>query len=383
MCRSLGVEVRRMEMYNVGRNKLCPCGSGKKYKKCHLNSETFSELSNEPSKECICDSGINSIYCCGSFLSSIRRRTPSVRQSEFSIDNWYKEEYCGKVYFALLTTPRREWNAFRNFYLYGLEINGRFLRPKTLDFVFEMQTEEISQWNVRCNLDYQTGAIIKFRIKSNIEKNKLHFADCTISVSKPLNQIEVPHIGILNNTYLRLYHHTSISGYEGIINSKSLWSSPYDLQGSTRVLKKTRFTYFTDLPELKYESDLFAVAMRDKSQAAFRTDDETQLSFVDIYNQPANKREKRLIFYLNINLIAPVPSIYHHQEGTKYIEFFHPHIFRIAVHTETIIPIEQFQDGWKVNTDSITPEMIDIFPIANGNIISDLLKIYQDRYIEP
>ncbi|ALS77211.1 hypothetical protein AUO94_00490 [Planococcus kocurii] len=370
-------------MSRIGRNELCPCGSGKKYKKCHLNIKKISELSNNLSIECLCGSSLNPINCCGSFLSSTRRKNPSVRQSEFSVDNRYQEEYSGKVYFALLSTPRREWNAFRNFYLYGIEINGRFLRPKTLDFVLELQTEEVHQWNVRCNLDYQTGAIIKVRIKDNIEKNKLHIADCTISVSKPLNRIEVPHISILNHAYLRLFHHTSISGHEGITNSKSIWSSPYDLQGSTRELNTTRFTYFTDLPELKYESDLFAVAMRDISQAAFRTDDETQLSFVDIYNQPANKREKRLIFYLDINLIAPVPSVYHNQEGTKYIEFFHPHIFRIAAHPETIIPIEQFKDGWKINKDFITPAMIDIFPIANGNSLTDLSKIYQDRYIEP
>ncbi|WP_026567878.1 YecA family protein [Bacillus sp. UNC41MFS5] len=370
-------------MSGIGRNELCPCGSGKKYKKCHLNTSGIFELSKDSSLKCICGSGLNPTDCCGSFLSSTRRIKPSVRQSEFSVDNWYQDQYSGKVYFALLSTSRREWNAFQNFYIYGIEVNGRFFRPKTLDFVSEFQTEEICQWNVRCNLDYQTGAIIKVRTKNNIEKNKFHFADCTISVSKPLNQIEVPNVSILDNRYLRLFHHTSVFGYEGIINSKSIWSSPYDLQGSTRELKKTRFTYFTDLPELKYESDLFAVAMRDKSQAAFRTDDETQLSFVEIYKQPVNKREKRLVFYLDINLIAPVPSIFHNQAGTKYIEFFHPHIFRIGSNPEITIPIEQFEDGWKINTASITPKMIDVFPIANGNSLSDLSKIYQDRDIEP
>jgi hypothetical protein len=268
-----------------------PLWEWKKYEKCHLNASGLSELSKGPTLKCLCGSGLNPTDCCGSFLSSTRRIKPSVRQTEFFIDNWYQEEYSGKVYFALLSTSRREWNVFRNFYLYGIEVNERFFRPKTLDFVSEFQSEEICQWNVRCNLDYQTGAIIKVRTENNIEKNKLHCVDCTISVSKPLNKIEVPYVKILDNSYLRLFHHTSVFGYEGIINSKSIWSSPYDLQGSTRELKKTRFTYFTDLPELKYESDLFAVAMRARSQAAFRTDDETQLSFVNTYKQPANKRK--------------------------------------------------------------------------------------------
>lgn len=370
-------------MSGIERNDLCPCGSGKKYKKCHLNASRSSETLTVSSLKCVCGSGMNSIDCCGSFLASSRRIKPSVGKSEFAVEGWYQENYSGKIYFSLLSTTRREWNAFRNLYVYGIEVNGRFLRPKTLDFVFEIQTEELCQWNVRCNLDYQTGAILKFRTVKDIEKDKLHMTECSISVSRSLNQIEVPYVRILNNRYLRLFHHTSLLGYDGIVNSKSLWSSPYDLQGSTRELKKTRFAYFTDLPELKYESDLFAVAMRDKAQAAFRTDDETRLSFVEIYKQPANKREKRLSFYLNIDLIAPVPAIYHNQEGTQYIEFFHPHIFRIGTNPDTTIPIQQFEDGWKIRENSIILKMIDVFSIANGNSLTDLSKIYQDRYIEP
>src|SRR5215213_1946043 len=37
-------------MNKVGRNDPCPCGSGKKYKKCHLNKNTppiFDEISLE------------------------------------------------------------------------------------------------------------------------------------------------------------------------------------------------------------------------------------------------------------------------------------------------------------------------------------------------
>jgi hypothetical protein len=371
-----------MIMAGIGRNDLCPCGSGKKYKKCHGNTNGLSEVLKDSSLKCVCGSNLHPFDCCGSFLSSSRRIKPSVSKSEFIVENWYQEEYSGKVYFAILSTSKREWNDFRNFYLYGIEVNGRFFRPNTLDFVFEMQTDKACHWNVKCNLDYQTGAILKFQTLINIAKNKLHMTECTISVSKSLNRIEVPNVRILNNSYLRLFHHTSVLGQEGITSSKSIWTSPYDLQGSTRELKKTRFVYFTDLPELKYEGDLFAVAMRDKAQAAFRTDDESQLSFIKIYKQPPSKREKRLIVYLDINLISPVPAIYHKQEGNKYIEYFHPHIFRIGINPDIDIPIEQFEDGWRICENSITPKTLDIFPIANGNVISDLSRIYQDRDIE-
>lgn len=35
---------------NVGRNELCPCGSGKKYKKCCMNKEKTIEVTNKPEK---------------------------------------------------------------------------------------------------------------------------------------------------------------------------------------------------------------------------------------------------------------------------------------------------------------------------------------------
>ncbi|MFY0686520.1 MAG: SEC-C domain-containing protein [Cyclobacteriaceae bacterium] len=34
-------------MKKVGRNDPCPCGSGKKYKDCHLSNEKTKELSNK------------------------------------------------------------------------------------------------------------------------------------------------------------------------------------------------------------------------------------------------------------------------------------------------------------------------------------------------
>lgn len=34
------VKVTKPEYKNVGRNEICPCGSGKKYKKCHLGTKT-------------------------------------------------------------------------------------------------------------------------------------------------------------------------------------------------------------------------------------------------------------------------------------------------------------------------------------------------------
>jgi uncharacterized protein YecA (UPF0149 family) len=36
----LGVRSARNPLKNVGRNDPCPCGSGKKYKKCCLRGET-------------------------------------------------------------------------------------------------------------------------------------------------------------------------------------------------------------------------------------------------------------------------------------------------------------------------------------------------------
>lgn len=33
------VKVTKPEYKNVGRNEICPCGSGKKYKKCHLGTK--------------------------------------------------------------------------------------------------------------------------------------------------------------------------------------------------------------------------------------------------------------------------------------------------------------------------------------------------------
>jgi hypothetical protein len=39
-----GVELRR-DVPKVGRNDLCPCGSGKKYKHCHMKEDTAASTS--------------------------------------------------------------------------------------------------------------------------------------------------------------------------------------------------------------------------------------------------------------------------------------------------------------------------------------------------
>lgn len=370
-------------MSRINRNDLCPCGSGKKYKKCHGSIKPISELFKDPHVECICGSGLHPYDCCGAYLASIQRIKPSINESQYIIkNNSYSEKYAGKVYFAILSTLKPEWNIFRNFYLYGLEINGRFFRPKTLDNVVEIKSDTYTFWNIKCNLDYSTGAFLSFKSSSNLTKDELQIAECNISISEPIYKIEVPNIRITKDHYLRLFHHTSKDGERGITSSKEIWPSPYNLQGSTRKLKNIHFAYFTDLPELKYESDLFNVAMREKGRAVFRTDDESQYEYVEIYEQPSYKRERRLTCYINIKMLVPVSAIYHQQGGSQYIEFFHPHIFRIGVKPDKRIPIEPYEDGWRIRSNAITPQKVNVFPIANGNQLLELSNIYQDKYVE-
>jgi SEC-C motif len=366
----------------IKRNCLCPCGSGKKYKKCHGSIKPVPELSRDPQVACICGSDLHPYDCCGSYLASSQRLSPSIKNSQFFVkNNRYSKEYRGKIYFCILSTETKYWKIFRSFYVYGLEINGRFFRPKTLDFVLEMQSDNYTIWQIKCNLDYYTGAIINLKSSNKLPRDEIQIEECNISISEPIYKIEVPNIRIIENRYLRLFHHTSIKGNSGIISSKEFWPSPYDLQGSKRQLKRVNFGYFTDIPELKYESDLFNVAMREKGRAVFRTDDESQFEYVDIYAQPSYKRERRLIFYIDIKMLVPVPAIYHEQDGNQFIEFFHPHIFRIAVKPDTNLPIEQYEDGWKLNS-TISLHKVNQFPIANGNNLFELGYIYLDKYIE-
>ncbi|MFE1242974.1 SEC-C metal-binding domain-containing protein [Fictibacillus sp. NPDC058756] len=90
-------------MSGLGRNDICPCGSGKKYKKCHGILGRLSDLSKDPFLKCVCGSDSHPYDCCGSFLASSRRIKSSFNNNEFIVENRVNEEYSGHVYFAIMS----------------------------------------------------------------------------------------------------------------------------------------------------------------------------------------------------------------------------------------------------------------------------------------
>lgn len=49
-----------------------PCGSGKKYKRCHGNITKLSSSAVDTLVTCICGSNSHPYDCCGTFLASAR-----------------------------------------------------------------------------------------------------------------------------------------------------------------------------------------------------------------------------------------------------------------------------------------------------------------------
>lgn len=55
----------------------------KKYKKCHGSIKPVTELSRDPQVACICGSDLHPYDCCGSYLASFQRLSPSIKNSQF------------------------------------------------------------------------------------------------------------------------------------------------------------------------------------------------------------------------------------------------------------------------------------------------------------
>ncbi len=148
-----------------------------------------------------------------------------------------------------------------------------------------------------------------------------------------------------NNLYLRLFHHTTADACGKIKMSGHFRTSPYNIQGTTKLLQNVAYTYLTPLEKIATAGDLKCIAMAqagiiqlcrdgfepprvlmDGWEEAFK-DDILQLP---VYASDPSKREMALETWVDSTTLAP-QHIYRHDDGSRvYYELPHAFIHRVG-----------------------------------------------------
>jgi hypothetical protein len=134
---------------------------------------------------------------------------------------------------------------------------------------------------------------------------------------------------------LRLYHHTTPTNATSIKRSSELWSSPWNLAG-TRKLVNVAYCYFTCLPRIQGEQDLHAIAMASDGTLHFHTTSDRMIERVlqlEVYRGSTLDRTSSLGFDVPCEIIAPSHILLHPMVGVKpaYYEIVAPQIIRVGV----------------------------------------------------
>jgi hypothetical protein len=143
---------------------------------------------------------------------------------------------------------------------------------------------------------------------------------------------------------LALYHHTTKVGAKGIRDSREIWSSPWNIQG-TQELKNIAYGYFTCIPVMKHPWDLQEVAMAEDGQALFlptNAPNDAQFAVtLDVYKRTTVEIEVPLLFWVDVETISPSHLWLHAPTNyATYYEIVLPKVFRIGVAPGQPIPIQ-------------------------------------------
>lgn len=155
--------------------------------------------------------------------------------------------------------------------------------------------------------------------------------------------------------YIRLYHHTSVSSLESILESRRLRTGSCNFQGTTRNLKNIGYSYFTPIDRLLNDADLNQIAMSTEGKVTLLKDGIELPSIItsewmrqnrnhileyQVYAPSSERHEAQLSVWVEAAVLAPMHL--HMHEGS--VAFFYapvlPFVQRIGTSPGESIAID-------------------------------------------
>ncbi|MEP0366218.1 MAG: SEC-C metal-binding domain-containing protein [Cyclobacteriaceae bacterium] len=341
----------------VGRNDKCPCGSGKKYKRCCINSGKFSNAQKSTSSAMTLNKSLNR------YESSTKHLYPSIDHTPDKVYSHDAKAVKGMIKCRLIHTEANSI-ILPDYIFY----DTGWIQP--LNFTAPLISKLDEKTIVTdFSIGIQNGITIKLRyfnsgyIKSYPDKSQLF--ECEIYGPEDLaDYLSGDFIEENNQILLKQYHHTNQKGHDGILGSKSLWSSVWNYKGNKEVVNHS-FVYFTHIPQIKFDSDLMTVAMAADGNLHYTVDSfippvnmsknqlekfKDSIYTAEVYKATAGVRDKTLEFYVPVNLID-AKHIYKHAQHTVFYEICFPYIHRIRMAPKSVL---HFNAEMRVEPESNT-----------------------------
>lgn len=341
-----------MKILSPSLTATCPCGSGKQYKRCcFLKGGIVIPYKNQ-----------NMVY------------NKKYNRYESAVDHHYKtfsyrdfkygdsKPYNGKIKCRLVHVEGKsiiipDFLFIRNGWIQPLHFTAPILcelDEKTIVCDFFIDIQNAISLKVRF---YNTNLLETFSDKSQL-------FSCELFGPSDIEDYICGHYSTIEGKiHLTLFHHTNEKGYDGIINSKSIWSSKWNYKGNKECLNY-HFAYFTHIPEIKYANDLITVAMSAEGEIDYMIDSFSQPKILtpdyrkefedfiytaEVYRSTSADRNKAIKFYIPVENIDVKHIYMHHQDNLVFYEICFPYIHRIKLKPNSVLP---FNDEFKIENSS-------------------------------
>ena len=195
---------------------------------------------------------------------------------------------------------------------------------------------------------------------------------------------------LLDGDYaLRLYHHTRPETARAIRESRTLWSSRWNLAG-TRRLANVAYTYFTTLPQITGEADLHRIAMASDGGIRFQTTSDRPVEetlVLQVYRGDTRGRTAALVFDVPAALLAPPHLLFHPMSRGQpaYFENIGPEIARVGVNPGSSLTFA----GGQVSAADTDRKTFDTVILGDASTVEGLAAPYDEEdtrqvaHIEP
>lgn len=187
------------------------------------------------------------------------------------------------------------------------------------------------------------------------------------------------HRRVDNDYALRLYHHTTSESARAIRSSRTLWSSPWNLAGTRRLIN-VAYAYFTTLPRIAGEADLHRVAMASDGQIGFQTTSDRPLEqtlVLQVYRGDTGDRTAALAFDVPAALLAPAHLLIHpvSRGQLAYFEVVAPEVARIGVNPSASLTLT----GGQVSIAGTDRKAFDIVILGDASTLEGLAAPYDEE----
>lgn len=247
-------------MTKVGRNQLCPCGSGKKYKKCCLSTKQMIHVDHNLIKSLVIEKKAKANLP----FNMAETENENHYYTFYNFEKFDREkEFIG--YIKIKLAHGKQFSIIIPDILI-LKDNESLGWLQIHNFFPNIISKDDNQCVCSIRVDLSSGytAKIKFStgnyIRSFDDGSELY--ECVIIGSPQISELSMGEVKLTssNSLMLKLFHHTTVEVVELIQKSGFFKLSAWNIQG-TKKFDGIGFVYFTPIPRLIRSNDLKQIAM--------------------------------------------------------------------------------------------------------------------------